>query len=231
MCDPVTLAVMAGGAGISAFADSKAASAQSDAVGAAQRRRTERQGQVSEAINNLLEQYAPDKRAETQQAGADQVQGSIDKAVDASNEATPAGAEFQGKTSEDFLKTAAERKSTDLDRSTRIARLLGQIGGAGRGRQTENNRIGDTSSDISQIANFAQGDTYTDSLRIQEAGRPNPFLKLLGGAMQGAGTAMGAASGVAGAASAGGAAGAAIPGVAGPVASKKLPVMTVRALT
>lgn len=232
MCDPISMALMAAGTGISAYADGKARSKQGDAVTAAQNRRTQRQGEVSAAIDKLLNQFQPEQREQTRQAGSEQVQESLDDAVQASNEVAPVGAEFAGRTSDDFIASAGAKKSEELDRTTRIARLLGQIGGATRGRQTEGHNIANTNTDINQISNFARGDSFTDSLRIQEAGQANPWLKLLGGAAQGAGTAMGATSGVAGGAgSVGGAAGAATPGVAGPVATRKLPVMTVRPLT
>lgn len=218
MCDPVTTALMLGGTAVSTYGQTAANRSASRAAMAAQERQAERGRQAAAVIDQLIGDYTPERQGEVERAGADQIHRAITAAVDSSRVAAPVGGTaVAGRTSDDFLRARGERTAEELDRSARIARILGQIGGATRGRETQAYGRANAAADVAQIGNFARGDAHVDQARIRRAGQPNAAVMAIGSLMSGAGA---AGAGGAGGSAAGGApshpAGAAGASMSGP---------------
>ncbi|NLC24657.1 MAG: hypothetical protein GX776_09390, partial [Oxalobacter sp.] len=69
------------------------------------------------------------------------------------------------------------------------AGLFGQQRSANRLRQNEGIGMADAASDVARLGNFAGGQYAVDKMKIDEAGRPNAGLNILGGVASGVGSA------------------------------------------
>lgn len=176
-----SIAALVVGAAMQAKAASDAASRQRRATEDALRRQSEYQRQAEERALKQAAEYKPEERKEKQDELADTITQDLYRPVAVAQATNDLKTATQGAVSSDYQKAKAASSASQQKMAQELAGLLGRTKSAARLRQHEAIGLSDAASDIARLGNYASGQYGVDKMAIDEAGRPNAGLSILGG--------------------------------------------------
>lgn len=176
-----SIVTMVAGAAMQAKAASDAARRQRQATEDAMRRQNDFQRQAEERTLKQAEEYKSENRQEKQDELTEGLTQMFYQPVATAQDANNIKTTTAGNVSSDYQAAKAKSNASQQKMAQELAGLFGQQRSANRLRQNEGIGMADAASDIARLGNFAGGQYAVDKMKIDEAGRPNAGLNILGG--------------------------------------------------
>ncbi len=188
MCEPALL-MMAAGTAMQYMSQQQAARRAQRALGMVEDRNDQFNRQIIDITENNARQYDPAARSAATERATDAAVVSLteylNRARDAGmGEVAPAS---QGRVSEAFDTERARRAAAQADSAVRLAQLMGRVRGPMDLRAEEGMNNADAASRIGLIGQEQLALARAGMTDVAAAGRPDPFLGIVGSGLQGYG--------------------------------------------
>lgn len=190
--DPITIASL-----ISMVAGSYMQhQAQQDAIGRQQRviqqglqQQRELQQQAEKKAMDTAQTFKTEDRNVEQQKIADTTTQNLAQPVEQAQNLRAEQQSVQGNTSDAYKNAKAKSDVQTLQNAQQLARMLGKVSSAGRLRANEAVNILNAGQGIDQLNSFSRGDQAANQIALQGAGQVDPNAMMVGGILQGVGSA------------------------------------------
>lgn len=138
------------------------------------------------AMDNVQE-FSTDNRQAQQSQIETQLGEAFIKPVENAQQINTAQTTTQGDVSNDYQAAKAQSHLNQMKNARTLAGLMAKTTAAGRLRNNEAIRMGDTAADIDRLANFSRGQAGADQIAIQAAARPDAGMQIAGSLLSAAG--------------------------------------------
>ncbi len=187
MCDPVTLALAAGGLVLDRMSAANVARKEDRATSAELRRQSDLEEEARQQVRRTMESFDPERRDDRKERLGTEIEALYLAPLQDPDALTLApGKMAGGNVSQDYLTALAGEEAEAVRRTAELAKLMSRIDASGRQRFEEGVDLSRSSQELGAIGKNANQSARVGELELNAASQANPLLSTLAGIAQGA---------------------------------------------